>query len=235
MWEAVRKKCSQHCAAENGKSDVSQAMHTMIPGDTVETQRLMVALLLSFSVQIFIFENNIYYRATVESRAIRLVSTGKERVVFNGLADWLYEGMYDGNKQSHLHVHILDTINPIQSSLKGFQKDVGALQELTTIQPQEPTHSLEVGLWWQAMKSGSQSSFLFHLKLIRRGHGQRYVQAGRFLLKQSQPTISSQSLLGARRHCGVTVEGLRHIVVCNSARIYLEAHLHWYEGSGNKL
>lgn len=47
---------------------------------------------LSFSVQIFIFENNIYYRATVESRVIRLVSTGKEGVVFNGLADWLYEG-----------------------------------------------------------------------------------------------------------------------------------------------
>uniref|UniRef100_A0A667ZCR4 Dipeptidyl-peptidase 6b n=1 Tax=Myripristis murdjan TaxID=586833 RepID=A0A667ZCR4_9TELE len=40
---------------------------------------------------IFIFENNIYYRATVESRSIRLVSTGKEGVVFNGLADWLYE------------------------------------------------------------------------------------------------------------------------------------------------
>lgn len=47
---------------------------------------------LSVSVQIFIFENNIYYRATVESRVIRLVSTGKEGVVFNGLADWLYEG-----------------------------------------------------------------------------------------------------------------------------------------------
>uniref|UniRef100_A0A3B4Z177 Dipeptidyl peptidase like 6 n=1 Tax=Stegastes partitus TaxID=144197 RepID=A0A3B4Z177_9TELE len=40
---------------------------------------------------IFIFENNIYYRTTVESRAIRLVSTGREAVVFNGLADWLYE------------------------------------------------------------------------------------------------------------------------------------------------
>uniref|UniRef100_A0A669F1U9 Dipeptidyl-peptidase 6b n=1 Tax=Oreochromis niloticus TaxID=8128 RepID=A0A669F1U9_ORENI len=40
---------------------------------------------------VFIFENNIYYRTTVESRAIRLVSTGKEGVVFNGLADWLYE------------------------------------------------------------------------------------------------------------------------------------------------
>eukprot|EP00063_Salmo_salar_P062088 XP_014036923.1 PREDICTED: dipeptidyl aminopeptidase-like protein 6 isoform X2 [Salmo salar] len=40
---------------------------------------------------IFIFENNIYYRSTVESRSIRLVSTGKERVIFNGLSDWLYE------------------------------------------------------------------------------------------------------------------------------------------------
>ncbi|KAJ8372355.1 hypothetical protein AAFF_G00290240 [Aldrovandia affinis] len=40
---------------------------------------------------IFIFENNIYYRATLDSRSIRLVSSGKERVIFNGLSDWLYE------------------------------------------------------------------------------------------------------------------------------------------------
>uniref|UniRef100_A0A3Q4G508 A-type potassium channel modulatory protein DPP6 n=1 Tax=Neolamprologus brichardi TaxID=32507 RepID=A0A3Q4G508_NEOBR len=40
---------------------------------------------------IFIFENNIYYRSKVESRSIRLVSTGKEGVIFNGLSDWLYE------------------------------------------------------------------------------------------------------------------------------------------------
>ncbi|XP_053569782.1 dipeptidyl aminopeptidase-like protein 6 [Bombina bombina] len=40
---------------------------------------------------IFIFENNIYYQMNVESRAIRLVSTGKEGVIFNGLSDWLYE------------------------------------------------------------------------------------------------------------------------------------------------
>ena len=53
-------------------------------------QKLITAL--HVSVQIFIFENNIYYRATVESRSIRLVSTGKEGVVFNGLPDWLYEG-----------------------------------------------------------------------------------------------------------------------------------------------
>lgn len=53
---------------------------------------MMMATLSPFFVQVFIFENNIYYRTTVESRAIRLVSTGKEGVVFNGLTDWLYEG-----------------------------------------------------------------------------------------------------------------------------------------------
>ncbi|XP_062336328.1 dipeptidyl aminopeptidase-like protein 6 [Osmerus eperlanus] len=40
---------------------------------------------------VFVFENNIYYRSTVESRSIRLVSSGKEGVIFNGLSDWLYE------------------------------------------------------------------------------------------------------------------------------------------------
>ncbi|KAJ7422068.1 Dipeptidyl aminopeptidase-like protein 6 [Pitangus sulphuratus] len=41
--------------------------------------------------QIFIFENNIYYCAHVGKQAIRVVSTGKEGVIFNGLSDWLYE------------------------------------------------------------------------------------------------------------------------------------------------
>ncbi|XP_072432337.1 A-type potassium channel modulatory protein DPP6 isoform X3 [Chiloscyllium punctatum] len=40
---------------------------------------------------IFIFENNIFYQLKVSSRAIRLVATGKEGVIFNGLSDWLYE------------------------------------------------------------------------------------------------------------------------------------------------
>ncbi|KTG46726.1 hypothetical protein cypCar_00018088 [Cyprinus carpio] len=40
---------------------------------------------------IFIFENNIYYKAQVNSPSVRLVSTGSLGVVFNGLADWLYE------------------------------------------------------------------------------------------------------------------------------------------------
>lgn len=54
-------------------------------------------MLFSFSFffpsnQIFIFENNIYYCAHVGKQAIRVVSTGKEGVIFNGLSDWLYEG-----------------------------------------------------------------------------------------------------------------------------------------------
>lgn len=40
---------------------------------------------------IFIFENNIYYQATVRDKPIRLVTTGREGVIFNGLTDWLYE------------------------------------------------------------------------------------------------------------------------------------------------
>uniref|UniRef100_A0A3B4BJ38 Uncharacterized protein n=1 Tax=Periophthalmus magnuspinnatus TaxID=409849 RepID=A0A3B4BJ38_9GOBI len=49
-------------------------------------------VLLAYNVApIFIFENNIYFRSKVESRSIRLVSTGKEGVIFNGLSDWLYE------------------------------------------------------------------------------------------------------------------------------------------------
>uniref|UniRef100_A0A6Q2WZN3 A-type potassium channel modulatory protein DPP6 n=1 Tax=Esox lucius TaxID=8010 RepID=A0A6Q2WZN3_ESOLU len=50
---------------------------------------------------IFIFENNIYYRSTVESRSIRLVSTGKEGVIFNGLSDWLYEEEIFQNHIAH--------------------------------------------------------------------------------------------------------------------------------------
>ncbi|MBN3307424.1 DPP10 peptidase, partial [Amia calva] len=40
---------------------------------------------------VYIFENNIYYKKEVQSSALRLTSSGKEGVVFNGIADWLYE------------------------------------------------------------------------------------------------------------------------------------------------
>uniref|UniRef100_A0A3Q2FN64 Inactive dipeptidyl peptidase 10-like n=1 Tax=Cyprinodon variegatus TaxID=28743 RepID=A0A3Q2FN64_CYPVA len=40
---------------------------------------------------IYIFENNIYYQNHTQSSSWRLTSSGQEGVVFNGIADWLYE------------------------------------------------------------------------------------------------------------------------------------------------
>lgn len=43
-------------------------------------------------LQIYIFENNIYYQTDVQSSSWRLTSSGQEGIIFNGIADWLYEG-----------------------------------------------------------------------------------------------------------------------------------------------
>ncbi|XP_051938967.1 inactive dipeptidyl peptidase 10-like [Hippocampus zosterae] len=40
---------------------------------------------------IYIFENNIYYQSNVQSSSWRLTSSGQEAIIFNGIADWLYE------------------------------------------------------------------------------------------------------------------------------------------------
>lgn len=48
----------------------------------------------ALSLQIYIFENNIYYQSDVRSNSLRLTSSGKEGVIFNGIADWLYEGAH---------------------------------------------------------------------------------------------------------------------------------------------
>uniref|UniRef100_A0A665X3D8 A-type potassium channel modulatory protein DPP6 n=1 Tax=Echeneis naucrates TaxID=173247 RepID=A0A665X3D8_ECHNA len=68
------------------------ASQEMYKASKYEVSPDMKHVLLAYNVApIFIFENNIYYRSTVESRSIRLVSTGKEGTIFNGLSDWLYE------------------------------------------------------------------------------------------------------------------------------------------------
>ncbi|KAJ8003535.1 hypothetical protein DPEC_G00149360 [Dallia pectoralis] len=40
---------------------------------------------------IYIFENNIYYQSDVRSNSLRITSSGEDRMIFNGIADWLYE------------------------------------------------------------------------------------------------------------------------------------------------
>uniref|UniRef100_A0A4W3HAA7 Dipeptidylpeptidase IV N-terminal domain-containing protein n=1 Tax=Callorhinchus milii TaxID=7868 RepID=A0A4W3HAA7_CALMI len=41
---------------------------------------------------VYILENNIYYQQTAHSPARALTSSGKDGVIFNGIADWVYEG-----------------------------------------------------------------------------------------------------------------------------------------------
>ncbi|KAM5326093.1 inactive dipeptidyl peptidase 10 isoform 2-T2 [Glossophaga mutica] len=54
---------------------------------------------------IYIFENNIYYQPDIKSSSLRLTSSGKEGIIFNGIADWLYE-------EELLHSHIAHWWSP---------------------------------------------------------------------------------------------------------------------------
>ncbi|XP_041835070.1 inactive dipeptidyl peptidase 10-like isoform X2 [Melanotaenia boesemani] len=54
---------------------------------------------------IYIFENNIYYQSDVKSNSLRITSSGMEGVIFNGLADWLYE-------EEVLHSHLAHWWSP---------------------------------------------------------------------------------------------------------------------------
>uniref|UniRef100_A0A8C3DI05 Dipeptidyl peptidase like 10 n=1 Tax=Corvus moneduloides TaxID=1196302 RepID=A0A8C3DI05_CORMO len=63
-------------------------------------------VLLAYDVkQIYIFENNIYYQPDVKGSSLRLTSSGKEGIIFNGIADWLYE-------EELLHSHIAHWWSP---------------------------------------------------------------------------------------------------------------------------
>ncbi|KAM4697616.1 inactive dipeptidyl peptidase 10 [Rhinophrynus dorsalis] len=54
---------------------------------------------------VYIFENNIYYQPEVKSSSLRLTSSGKEGIIFNGIADWLYE-------EEILHSHVTHWWSP---------------------------------------------------------------------------------------------------------------------------
>uniref|UniRef100_A0A8C6MEC6 Dipeptidyl peptidase like 10 n=1 Tax=Nothobranchius furzeri TaxID=105023 RepID=A0A8C6MEC6_NOTFU len=54
---------------------------------------------------LYIFENNIYYQSDVRSNSLRITSSGMEGVIFNGIADWLYE-------EEILHSHLTHWWSP---------------------------------------------------------------------------------------------------------------------------
>lgn len=40
----------------------------------------------------YVVDNNIYYKSGVTSNATKLTHDGYERVIYNGVPDWVYEG-----------------------------------------------------------------------------------------------------------------------------------------------
>ncbi|KAG7272989.1 hypothetical protein CRUP_010173 [Coryphaenoides rupestris] len=72
-------------------------------------------------LQVYIFENNIYYQADAQSSSWRLTSSGLEGAVYNGISDWLYEEQVlhtpvahwwspDGSRLAYLSIN--DTLVP---------------------------------------------------------------------------------------------------------------------------
>ena len=42
-------------------------------------------------------DNDLYYLPDIAAQAERLTNSGRQGLIFNGIADWLYEGMVFGN------------------------------------------------------------------------------------------------------------------------------------------
>uniref|UniRef100_A0A673HID4 Inactive dipeptidyl peptidase 10-like n=1 Tax=Sinocyclocheilus rhinocerous TaxID=307959 RepID=A0A673HID4_9TELE len=83
----------------NGKTIRPQTTRYSISPD-------MKYVLFAYNVkQVYIFENNIYYQSDVRSNSLRLTSSGKEGVIYNGIADWLYE-------EEILHTHVAHWWSP---------------------------------------------------------------------------------------------------------------------------
>lgn len=58
--------------------------------------KIFIFFLVGFSgnALVYVFENNIYYRESAESDgAVRITNTSRTEFVFNGIPDWVYEGM----------------------------------------------------------------------------------------------------------------------------------------------
>ena len=52
------------------------------------------SFVLSLFLQVFVYENNIYYQDDPASglEPVQVTQTGQSQLVFNGIPDWLYEG-----------------------------------------------------------------------------------------------------------------------------------------------
>ncbi|XP_036447921.1 inactive dipeptidyl peptidase 10 [Colossoma macropomum] len=77
----------------------SYALYTVATGEVVDLTPTGVEVsVLQYAAWgpqgnqlVYVFENDIYYKADVSSPAMRLTTTEKEGLVVNGLTDWIYE------------------------------------------------------------------------------------------------------------------------------------------------
>ncbi|KAM4537921.1 inactive dipeptidyl peptidase 10-like isoform 1-T1 [Fundulus diaphanus] len=76
---------------------------------------------------IYIFENNIYYQSDVKSSSLRITSSGMEGVIFNGIADWLYE-------EEILHSHLAHWWSPDGERLAFLRIDDSLVPNMTLAQ-----------------------------------------------------------------------------------------------------
>lgn len=92
-----------HCLPDSGWDDVLRILLLvlkkinkkkikLLPKFYPLCKKIFTLFTWNFFLQIYIFENNIYFQSDVESSSWRLTSSGQEGIVFNGIADWLYEG-----------------------------------------------------------------------------------------------------------------------------------------------
>ncbi|XP_055086489.1 inactive dipeptidyl peptidase 10-like [Periophthalmus magnuspinnatus] len=103
----------------------------------------------------YIFENNIYYQTDVQSSSWRLTSSGQEGIVFNGIADWLYEVEVlktpvchwwspDGSKLAYLTINNTDVPNMLLPRFTGALYPRGHEYPYPKMGQTNPTVSLNV-------------------------------------------------------------------------------------------
>ncbi|KAK7939025.1 hypothetical protein WMY93_002351 [Mugilogobius chulae] len=103
----------------------------------------------------YIFENNIYYQTDVQSSSWRLTSSGLEGIVFNGIADWLYEVEIlkspvahwwspDGSKLVYLTINDTEVPNMLLPRFTGALYPKGHEYPYPKMGQNNPTVSLSV-------------------------------------------------------------------------------------------
>uniref|UniRef100_A0A4W5NST7 Dipeptidyl peptidase like 10 n=1 Tax=Hucho hucho TaxID=62062 RepID=A0A4W5NST7_9TELE len=116
---------------------------------------------------VYAFENNIYYKTDVKSSSWRLTSSGQEGVVFNGIADWLYEEEVlhsqvahwwspDGSRLAYLNLNDTLVPNMLLPRFTGALYPRGQLYPYPKVGQVNPT----VKLYVVTLDGGSQTTEL---------------------------------------------------------------------------